>query len=209
MSHNRRLDYLVKHRIIYRRNPINDLPTESFDWGDYYEDGTRECYTLFRSRAKINTFKSLKWHMLVIWYLNPQLSQDMFEHIIKFICNKNNGFVTFNIPENILNNMIYETSMMDLEVPPQNKLRKVIFKEFTGLSFQEKMSIVGKLVGKSSRVDAEAIYQCMIDLNDDGKKITWSRVAGLLDCSTRTIQRNLNNTLRKEKELLNQQYEEI
>lgn len=209
MSHNRRLDYLVKHRIIYRRNPINDLPTESFDWGDYYEDGTRECYTLFRSRAKINTFKSLKWHMLVIWYLNPQLSQDMFEHIIKFICNKNNGFVTFNIPENILNNMIYETSMMDLEVPPQNKLRKVIFKEFTGLSFQEKMSIVGKLVGKSSRVDAEAIYQCMIDLNDDGKKITWGRVAGLLDCSTRTIQRNLNNTLRKEKELLNQQYEEI
>jgi hypothetical protein len=133
----------------------------------------------------------------------------MFEHIIKFICNKNNGFVTFNIPENILNNMIYETSMMDLEAPPQNKLRKVIFKEFTGLSFQEKMSIVGKMVGKSSKVDAEAIYQCMIDLNDDGKKITWGKVAGLLDCSTRTIQRNLNNTLRKEKELLNQQYEEI
>ena len=194
-----------KHRIIYRRNPISDQPTKSFEWGDYYEDGTRECYDLFKSKAKINTYKSLKWHMLVIWYLNPQLTQDWFETVIRFICNKQNGFITFSITEHILNNMIYEVSMMDLEQPPANKSRKIIFKEYTGLSFEEKMSIVGKMVGKSSKTDAEAIYQCMLDLNELGKKITWSRVAGLLDCSTRTVQRNLNNTLRKEKELLNQQ----
>ena len=205
MSHERRLDYLNKHRIIYRRNPISDQPTKSFEWGDYYEDGTRECYDLFKSKAKINTYKSLKWHMLVIWYLNPQLTQDWFETVIRFICNKQNGFITFSITEHILNNMIYEVSMMDLEQPPANKSRKIIFKEYTGLSFEEKMSIVGKMVGKSSKTDAEAIYQCMLDLNELGKKITWSRVAGLLDCSTRTVQRNLNNTLRKEKELLNQQ----
>ena len=30
-----------------------------------YEDGTHECYQLFRSRAKVTTYKSLKWHMLV------------------------------------------------------------------------------------------------------------------------------------------------
>jgi hypothetical protein len=205
MSHNRRLDYLNKHRIIYRRNPINDLPTESYDWGDYYEDGTSECYDLFKSRAKINTYKSLKWHMLVIWYLNPQLSQDRFESLMHFVCNKNNGFITFSINEHILNNMIYETSMMDLENPPINKSRKIIFKEFTGLSFQQKMSIVGKMVGKSSNIDAETIYQCMLDINDMNEKITWSKIANLLNCSVRTIQRHLNNTLRKEKELLNEQ----
>ena len=182
MSHNRRLDYLNKHRIIYRRNPINDLPTESYDWGDYYEDGTSECYDLFKSRAKINTYKSLKWHMLVIWYLNPQLSQDRFESLMHFICNKNNGFITFSMNEHILNNMIYETSMMDLENPPINKSRKIIFKEFTGLSFQQKMSIVGKMVGKSSNIDAETIYQCMLDINDMNEKITWSKIANLLNC---------------------------
>ncbi len=32
MSHNRNLDYLIKRRIIYRRSPITDRPTESFDW---------------------------------------------------------------------------------------------------------------------------------------------------------------------------------
>ena len=75
MSQNRNLDYLIKRRIIYRRSPITDKPTESFDWGDYYENGTYECYELFRSKAKITTYKSLKWHMLVLWYLNPQLDQ--------------------------------------------------------------------------------------------------------------------------------------
>jgi hypothetical protein len=39
MSYNRRLDFFNKHRIIYRRDPINDTPTEVYDWGSYYENG--------------------------------------------------------------------------------------------------------------------------------------------------------------------------
>ena len=35
-------------RIIYRRHPIKDVPTMSFEWGDFYETGTYECYELFR-----------------------------------------------------------------------------------------------------------------------------------------------------------------
>jgi transcriptional antiterminator len=38
-----------------------------------------------------------------------------------------------------------------------------------------------------------------------GKTITWGRIAGLLNCSTRTIQRNLNDCLRKEKAILNEE----
>jgi len=42
-----------------------------------------------------------------------------------------------------------------------------------------------------------------------GKKITISRLAGLLNCSTRTIHRNMGYELKKEKELLNQENEKI
>ena len=49
----------------------------------------------------------------------------------------------------------------------------------------------------------------MIDLNDMGKKITISRIAGLLDCSSRTIHRNMCVELKREKELLNKQNEEL
>ena len=45
----------------------------------------------------------------------------------------------------------------------------------------------------------------MLDLNDMGKKITLTRLAELLNCSSRTIQRNMCEELKREKELLNQQ----
>ena len=70
----RNLKYLNDNRILYRRDPITDMPTEQYNWGAFYEDGTFECYALFRSKAKITTYKSLKWHLLVLWYLNPPTS---------------------------------------------------------------------------------------------------------------------------------------
>jgi len=204
MEYSRNLKYLNNHRIIYRRDPVNDKPTTTYEWGWHYEDGTNECYTLFNTRAKINTYKSLKWHLYVLWYLNPKMNPDKFISLSNYICDKRNGFVTFSINEQIMNSINYDVSMSDLDKPPPNKTRKIIFKEFSGLSINEKLSIVGKLVGRKNMVDQESIYQCMLDLHDTGKKITIGRLAGLLDCSTRTIYRNMGNELKKEKELLNQ-----
>ena len=95
--------------------------------------------------------------------------------------------------------------MSDLDHPPKNKLRKVIFKPFSGLTKEQKLSIVGQLVGQSPRVCPDDIYAVMIDMHDMGKKITIGRIAGLLDCSSRTIHRHMCVELKKEKELLNQQ----
>jgi len=205
MSHERNLEYLNKHRIVYRRMPITDKPDVEATYWNHYIDGTYECYELFRSKAKINTYKSLKWHLLVIWYLNPQLDQDKFEDIANVIANKDHGFITFTIPKQLLKQIVYEVSMCDLEEPPKNKLRKVIFKYGNMLSKEEKLRIVGSLIGRSKRIHQDDIYECMLDLNDWGKKITIARVAGLLDCSTRTIHRNMCTELKREKELLNQQ----
>ena len=95
--------------------------------------------------------------------------------------------------------------MLDLEQPPKNKLRKIIFRDSSGLSTREKMVIVGAMVGKSKKIHEDDIYQCMLDINELGKKITITRLADLLKCSARTIHRNMGNELKKEKELLNQQ----
>ena len=204
MSH-RNLKYLNDHRIVYRRMPISDKPTVEATYWDHYIDGTHECYELFRSKAKITTFKSLKWHLLVLWYLNPQLDQDDFMKIAEVIGSKEHGFISFNIHSELLRKIVYEVSMLDLEEPPKNKLRKVIFKYGNPLSKEEKLRIVGSLIGRSKRVHPDDIYECMVDLNDMGKKITIGRIAGLLECSTRTIHRNMCAELKREKELLNQQ----
>ena len=205
MSHDRNLKYLNDKRIIYRRNPIKDIPTHETREYMYYKNGTHECYTLFASKAKITTYKSLKWHLLVLWYLNPQLDQDEFMKIAEIISIKENGFTSFTIHEDLLKKMVYEVSMLDLDEPPKNKLRKVIFKYGNKLSKEEKLRIVGELIGRSKRIHSDDIYQCMIDLNDMDKKITIGRIAGLLDCSSRTIHRNMCTELKREKELLNKQ----
>jgi len=202
MSQSRNMKWLNDRRVIYRHDGIDkpDIETKHYK---YYENGTHGCYHLFNTKAKITTYKSLKWHFLVLYYLN-QDDGLLPSHVYEFIADKNNGFVTFFISKKALNDMIDDVFETGGE-PPKNKLRKVIFKPYNGLTLSEKLSIVGKLVGRSSCVDGEAIYQCMLDLNDMGKTITWSRIAGLLNCSTRTIQRNLNDCLRKEKSILNEE----
>jgi hypothetical protein len=171
----------------------------------FYLNGTHECYELFRSSAKITTYKSLKWHLLVLWYLNPNLDQDKFMVLAEVICHKPNGFVSFAIHADLLRKIVYEVSMLDLDEPPKNKLRKVIFKPFTRMCKEEKLRIVGQLIGRSKSVTQSDIYDLMLSVNDSGRKITIKRLALHLNVSTRTIHRNMCTDLKREKELLNQQ----
>jgi hypothetical protein len=200
MSH-RRIEYLNDNRILYKRNPINDDPSHSTEYYDFYEDGTYEYYHLFNSASKITSFRSLKWHSLVLCYLN---NWNMSRHTktIRFICDKRNGFVTFKLNEHSIEQIIQQTFWGGVYAP-KNKLRKIIFKDFCMLDFGQKMKIVGELLGRQKLTNKEDIYECMINLNEDNIKITWGKVAKLLKCSERTVIRNLDKQLKKEKELLN------
>ncbi len=94
---------------------------------------------------------------------------------------------------------------MELDEPPKNKLRKIIFNWHCILSMEDKLKIVGKLIGRQKQIHEDDIYQCMLDIHDMGKKITIANIAKLLDCSARTIHRNMSMDLKKEKELLNKE----
>ena len=204
MSH-RKLDYFHRRRIVYRRGPITDTPSESYSWGDFYESGTYECYELFRSKAKINSYKSFKWHLLVLWYLNPNLNYDQIMELAYYIADKENGFVTITLSNASVKNLVDEVFESDLDAPPKNKMRKIIFKEVTGLDTSQKLSIVGKLIGKKKMAEPDDIYETMLYIHDNNKKITIANIAKALNVSTRTIYRNITNEIRKEKVLLNEE----
>ena len=204
-QYERNLELLNKRRIVYRRDPITDIPDIENDMYMFFENGTYQCYDLFKSTAKITTYKSLKWHLLVIWYLNPRIDQDEFMDIALEISAKTNGFVSFNMPVDLLKKIVYEVCMLDLEQPPKNKLRKVIFKLHSGLSKEDKLSIVGQLIGRSNKTHPDDIYQAMIDIHDLGQKITIKRISEALRVSSRTVHRYLCEDLKREKELLNKQ----
>jgi len=203
----RNMKYLNDNRIIYRKYS-EDQPTQEYKWGWYYTDGTHGYYSLFNSPAKITTIRSLKWHLLTLWWLNPSMDKKKFDQLAEVITYKPNGFITFSVSNLMLNSVINSIYMQDLERPPKNKLRKVVFKDGTGLSKVEKLKIVGQLIGRQS-LNEEKIYQCMLDLNDMHEKITISKLAKLLNCSSRTIHRNMSIELKKEKDLLNIENEKI
>ena len=205
MSHERNLTYLNNKRLIYRRLPTTDKPDIDTKEFMYFQNGTHQCYELFRSTAKITTYRSLKWHLLVLWYLNPSLNQDDFVQLAEYIVHKPNGFVSFNVSKSLLEKVIYAVSMSDLDRPPKNKLRKVIFKLHCGLAKDEKLRIVGQLIGRSNKTHPDDVYQAMIDIHDLGQKITIKRISEALNVSSRTVHRHMCEDLKREKELLNKQ----
>ena len=204
MSH-RKLDYLIRRRIVYRRGPLTNTPSVSYSWGDFYEDGTYECYELFRSKAKITSYRSFKWHILVLWYLNPKLTYDEITELTRCIADKENNYITITLSDASIKNLIDEVFEMDLEDPPKNKLRKIIFKDNSGLTTSQKLSIVGKLIGKKKKAEASDIYETMLYIHDANRKITINNIAKALKVSTRTVYRNITTEIKKEKILLNEE----
>lgn len=204
MSH-RNLNYLNRNRIVYRRDPINDIPTKVFNWGKFYEEGTYECYHLFRSSAKINSYRSFKWHILVLWYLNPSMDKKEVVSLSKFIANKDNGFISIQLSDETIINLVDEVYELDLDEPPKNKMRKIIFNDYSGLETSEKLSIVGKLIGRTRLAEPPDIYEAMLHIHDEAQKITVSKIARMLNVSTRTIYRNITEEIRQEKILLNEE----
>ena len=204
MSH-RKLEYLHRRRIIYRRGPITDTPSETFSWGNFYKEGTYECYELFRSKAKITSYKSFKWHILVLWYLNKKLTYDDILELTHYLADKDNGFVTIQLNKITIKNLVDEVFEQDLETPPKNKMRKIIFKEHSGLTSIEKLKIVGSIIGKKKKAEAPDIYEAMLGIHDNNKKITISKIANVLNVSTRTIYRNITSEIKQEKILLNEE----
>ena len=200
----RRFKYLWDRQVVYRRDPITDIPDEETDTYMFYKEGTHQCYDLFRSKAKITTWKSFYWHMMVLWHLNPEWKDADAMTIATYLAYKPNGFTTFTMNKRNVARVVKDVSLLDLEQPPQNKLRKIIFKPDCGLEKSEKLSIVGKLIGRLNGVQKEDIYETMLLMNEEDQKITISKLADSLGVTSRTMHRKMCSELKQVKEELNE-----
>ena len=208
-SMERKFKYLTNKRVVWRRDPTTDIPDIETKEYLFYKNGTYQAYNLFRSKAKITTYRSLKWHMLTLWYLNPNWNEYNAMDIAMYITNKDNGFITFNINKWNIERLIKDISLLDLDKPPTNKLRKIVFKWNCGLTKIEKLSIVGKLIGRMRGIKDSDIYEAMLQTNYEGDKIIISNLAKMLNVTSRTIYRHMNDELKQEKIKLNEETQNI
>ena len=133
------------------------------------------------------------------------MSKKDYRKLYEYIINKNYGYTTFNI-NNIDSLRIFEEILAcDFERPPKNRIRKVIFKTGSGLTKTEKLKITGSLIGRKNSVTTSDLYEIMLYIHDTSEKITVSKIATILKVSTRTIFRNMNNQLKTEKKILNEE----
>ena len=201
----RRFKYLWDRHVVYRRYPITDKPDEETDIYMFYKEGTYQCYDLFRSKAKITTWKSFYWHMMVLWHLNPEWKDEDAMTVATYLAYKPNGFTTFNMNSWNIKRLVRDLGLLDLEIPPQNKLRKIIFKQSCGLDKIEKLKIVGKLIGRLRGVQKEDIYETMLLVNENDQRITIAKLANSLGVTPRTIHRHMCDELKQVKEELNEE----
>ena len=201
----RKFEYLWNRQVVYRRDPITDIPNEKTEQYMFFKDGTYQAYDLFKSKAKITTYRSFYWHMMVLWYLNPEWKDKDAMEIAIYLADKPNGFTTFHMNKWNVARVVNDLSVIDRDEPPRNKMRKIIFKMGCGLTKSEKLSIVGKLIGRLNGVKKEDIYEAMIQTNYEGSKIIISGLAKMLNVTPRTIHRHMCDELKKEKELLNEE----
>lgn len=200
----RNLDYLHRNRIIYKRMPVTDIPTETYDWGWYYENGTSEYYSLFNTKVRINSYKSLKWHIIVLRYLNMNIEPQEFYTLCEYIIDQNNGFITFGVSVSTLHNILAEVLEIEFANAPNTRIRKIIFKDGIGLSAVDKLKIVGSVIGRKKNATNFDIYESMLYLHHQRQKITMSKIAESLNVSERTLYRNMDNDLKVEKKILNE-----
>jgi len=200
----RKMEYLHRNKIVYRRYPISDKPTTTYNWGWYYENGTHQYYSLFNSKSKITTLKSYKWHLYVLFYLNDFTKEELNELAI-YLADKDNGFITFTVSDSNITDIILQVINNRSNKAPKNKLRKVRFKDGTGLEISEKLKITGSLIGRNKNASESDIYEIMLYIHDQGEKITIKKISEALKVTTRTIYRNMSESLKTEKDLLNEE----
>jgi len=191
--------YIHDNKIITRRLPIED-EGHQFEWGWFYKNGTHGYHNAFpQIGGYIAGYKHFYWILSVIWYLNEDMTEAELEVFKNHINNPDNGFTD----RKLRHVNIKRITKNDTDHIPSTKLRKLIFKEGLGLTLREKCSIASKLISGARKITSDSIYQYMLELHEDGKKITNALLADMLGVARRTIQRNTPDELKKEIKILN------
>jgi len=203
MIPNRKIKWLWDKRIVTTRYPITDKPTKTFNWGWFYEQGTYEYYSLFRSPHMIKTPNGFSWHLRVLHHLND-FSYDELVEVANFIACKRNGFTASHINNKTRDDIITNLWNDKSGNAPENRLRKVIFKVGCGLEQHEKRSIIGQLIGRSSRITTDDVIDCAHLISESNKKVTISGISRSLGCSRVFLYDIMDEDIREQIHRLNE-----
>lgn len=156
----------------------------------YYPDGV-EGILLFENTRMIHG-KSHMWVFLIkLLHLNPDISEDVFFKLCKFVTKKKNGVVANDWSEGnalTIANEVWDRFHLG-RTHPQVKTKKVLFAK--GMTQSERAAIIGKLFSKGKKYSSESLLEIIGSLTEFDSLITNKEISDNAGCSLSTVSRNL------------------
>ena len=146
----------------------------------------RECY------ARIASFDQLEYYAEVFFYLNPDIDVNLLTGIFQWIGNRENGKTVRTYGKQRISQMI-EAVYQKATTPWCRRMRRVIFNPDRYIPAEEKMSVTAQIVGRGIFYTESDLIQTIQYMNKSRMVATQESIASLMGCSTRTVQRLMNN----------------
>lgn len=154
-------------------------------------------YNLKDISSKVSSFEQLTYYAEVFFYLNPDINFNIFYGIFQTLGNREWGKTIRTYSKARVKNMCKEV-FQDRRIPYCNQWRRIIFNPDKIIRNDEKMSICGELFKRQLSFSTEDIEKAVLQLKIAKKLISDSNIADILQCSQKTIQRNMTSAIRAE-----------
>lgn len=180
-----------KHRLFME----SSFKFEGYDFL-YFDEGI-PYYSLYRTSRKLNSFWEVKYVAEVLYYLNPNISIELFTELVLDLTDRSNGHVIRTYGESRVIGMC-EYVMSNKRTPYVRRYRRIIFNPGKNITKYEKQCIVGTMIGRfnNKKITTDKLYNVIEDLMTTSSKITYVKIAKLLNCTRQTVSTNLTEGLK-------------
>ncbi len=171
-----------------------------FDFNEYdflFFDKPICFYNLKDITSKISSFEQLTYYAEVFFYLNPDVDFKIFYGIFHTLGDREWKKTIRTYSKARILAMCQEVFEIRKQ-PYCSQWRRIIFNPEKKIRNDEKMSICGELFKKQLTYTVEDVEKAVLQLKLANTLINDSNIADILNCSQKTIQRNMTSAIRND-----------
>lgn len=152
-------------------------------------------FDLLNIDHRVVSFNQLKYYAEVFFYLNSDISYDLFRGLFRWLGDRENGRSIRTYSKARVDDMI-EDVYNNPKVPYCRRMRRVVFNPEVIMSVGEKLSIVAQIVSKGFTFTENDLRIAIDHMSHSRMIITYDALSEQLMCSTKTINRLMTTELK-------------
>ena len=159
-----------------------------------FYDNPVDHYSVKNIGKKIGSFSELEYYAEVLFYLNPDIDQELLKGIFCWLGSRDSAksIRTYGKPriEYAINKIFFERPK-----PFCRRMRRVVFNPLKIMSMEEKMSISSHIIKRSPSFYRRDIKRAIMSLRSRREVITVERISREILCSKSTVSRLIDKEL--------------